>query len=356
MNKVLDKVKNISGDCCVTILLNTHRTLPDNEKDPLVLKNLIKEASNRLPKECDPKFSTILVDKLNHLAEHIDHRHNLESLALFVSDKIEEYTRLPLMVENRVTIGKTFAIRDIVRALHKEKEYYVLVLSRDEARLIKAFNDKVINEAEGPFPVKNNSHHPKQRSEAAIGNRKTNLQLEFFNIVDKKLVEVLKEDPARVLICTDEPNYHQYMQITDRPEMILGNLNGNRINDKAYHIVSEAWPYILQIRREDLEARKAELKSAENTGKIVSDFNDVWRTIKEGGGKTLFVQRDYFQPARISNGTIEPVSATQAGQAEVVDDIIDDMIEVNLKNGGDCVFLSPDAMEKYRGLALTTRY
>src|SRR4051812_24025291 len=121
MNSVLKKLKDTTSDCCVTIILNTHRTLPDNEKDPIVLKNLIKEAQARLTNECNQQSASSITDKLNTLAATIDHRHNLESLVLFVNKELAEYTRLPVAVEDRIVIDKTFATRDLIRALHKEK-------------------------------------------------------------------------------------------------------------------------------------------------------------------------------------------------------------------------------------------
>ena len=36
---------------CVTISLNTHRTHPDNAQDVILLKNLLKEAEERLVNE-----------------------------------------------------------------------------------------------------------------------------------------------------------------------------------------------------------------------------------------------------------------------------------------------------------------
>ena len=108
MNNVLKKLKDTTSDCCVTIILNTHRTLPDNQKDPIVLKNLIKEAETRLPVECNQQSPRMIIDKLIALAATIDHRHNLESLVLFVNEHIAEYTRLPIAVEDRVVIDKTF--------------------------------------------------------------------------------------------------------------------------------------------------------------------------------------------------------------------------------------------------------
>ncbi|HYK55585.1 MAG TPA: hypothetical protein VEV15_03840 [Flavisolibacter sp.] len=356
MNQTLKKVKDISGRCCVTILFNTHRTLPDNEKDPLVLKNLIKEATSRLTNECDPQAAPVITEKLNALAATIDHRQNLESLVLFVNEQVAEYERLPVAVEDRVVIGHTFATRDVIRALYKDKEYYVLVLSRDKARLVEAFNDRVVKEVEDSFPVENTFLHPRQSAEAAVANRQTNLQQEFFNIVDKQLLEVIKQNPWPVLICTEESNYHQYLKVADRKEIIMGHLNGNRMEEKAHHIIEAAWPVVLQIRQDNIRARTQELSAAENTGKLVTDFNDIWRAVNQGRGQTLFVQQGYFQPARLVNDTIELVPAEQTDRTGVIDDIIDDIIDINLQYGGDCVFLSGDELKNYQGLVLTTRY
>jgi hypothetical protein len=144
MNIKLKKLKDIISESCVTIILNTHRTKPDNEKDPLTLKNLIKDAEQRLYADEDKRDAKTLVERLQDLESKIDHRNNLESLILFVNEDIAEYTRLPIAVEDRVVIDHTFATRDLIRALHHETNYYVLVLSQQKVRLIEAFNDKVV--------------------------------------------------------------------------------------------------------------------------------------------------------------------------------------------------------------------
>lgn len=356
MNNVLKRLKDTTSGCCVTLILNTHRTLPDNEKDPIVLKNLIKEAAARLTAECNQQSSRTITDKLNALAATINHRHNLEGLVLFVNEQIAEYTRLPITVEDRVVIDKTFATRDLIRALHKEKEYYALVLSRDKARLIEAFNDKVVQEMEGNFPIENVFLHPKQSAEAAIANRQTNLMQEFFNIVDKQLIEVIKENPLPVLLCTEESNYHQYLKIADRKEIFIGHLAGNRMEEKAHHIIDAAWPLVQQVRKERNSRRLQELAAAESTGKLLVDLTDIWRAVNGGRGETLFVQQGYFQPAHLVNDTIELVPDNEANRANVIDDVIDEMIEINLQYGGDSVFLSAEELKKFQGLVLTTRY
>ena len=68
------------------------------------------------------------------------------------------------------------------------------------------------------------------------------------------------------------------------------------------------------------------------------------------------MQQGYFHPARVVNDTIELVEQDQNDRANVIDDIIDEMIEINLQYGGDSVFLSEEELKKYQGLVLTTRY
>lgn len=355
MDKTLEKLKDVTSDCCVTIILQTHRTLPDNEKDAIVLRNLIKEAETRLQKTCEKALVTRIMKKINDLTNDINHRFNLESLILFANEDMAAYTRLPVAVDDRVVIDKSFATRDLIRALQQETSYYVLILSRDEARLVEAFNDKVVSEIDTPFPMVNVDLHPRQRAEAAIGNRMTNLILEFFNRVDKQLNEVLKENPLPVIICTEESNYADYLKIADNRHWIVGNLNGNRMQEKAHHVVDAAWPVMKQLILEKNRLRLEELRGAVSSGNVLTDFNEIWQAASNGRGKTLFVKRGYFQPAQWENNTIRLLSEPEDAHL-LVEDIIGDMIEKNRRAGGETVFVRGDELEKFQNLALVTRY
>lgn len=356
MDRILKKLKDASSDCCVTLIFTTHRTFPDRENDVILLKNMVGEALARLERECSPEASRALADRLKNLASSIDHQYNQESLMLFVNQHVAEYVKLPVKVEDRIVIGKAFATRDLIRALHKEKDYFLLVLGRDKARLIEAFNDKVVQEIEGDFPVENVSQFPSERSEAAIASRQTSLIQEFFNRVDKQLMEVVKENPLPVVICTEESNYHQYLKIADRKEVIVGHLPGSRVGAKAHEIVDAAWPILQRVRGENNRKRLEELTSAESAGRVITDLSEIWRAVNRGRGQTLFIQQGYFQPARLVDDTVELVSAEEANRTGVVDDLIDKMITINSQQGGDSVFLPPQDLQQYQGVALVTRY
>ena len=357
MNEILSKFKDVTSKCCVTIILATHRTKPDNEKDPIVLKNLVRDADKRIHADCgdDKELANSISEKLNKLAESIDHRHNLEGLALFVNETMAEFARLPLNVENRVVVDRTFHTRDLVRAINAQTSYYVLLLSRQSARLIEALSDKAVAEIETGFPIENETTTVAPGA-ASISNKVTSLSLEFFNIVDKRLNEVHKLKPLPVIVCTDDANFSEYLKVADHKEIILGNVKGNRMQEKSHHVIDSVWPVVKDMQNEANKKRLKELEDAVNNSRYVTDFNDIWKALNEGRGRTLFVKQGYFQPARIEGDSIQLVAPDMADDADVVDDIIDEMLEKNMKAGGDAVFMQEDELDKFQGLVLVTRY
>lgn len=355
MDNMLKKIKDIQADGCVTIVLNTHRTRPDNERDPLVLKNLLKQAEQRLYGTFEKRFVWPIVENLNKLADKIDHQQNLESLVLFANNAVAEFTRLPIRVKDRVVIDNNFATRDLVRAMHQETSYYVLVLSRQNARLIEAFNDKVVKEFEGDFPFRNDLYAT-DRQELSTNKGTDNLIEEFFNRVDKLVQAAIKENPLPILLATETRNVHHYTRVADKKHDIIGHINKNRDDEKAHHIIPEAWEVVRTITREKNAARIAELLKGVSEAKVTTELSAIWNALQEGRGKTLFIRKGFFQPARIAENRVVPVERSVQDKPGIIDDIVDEMIEINLAFGGDNVFLEGREMEKFGNLALLTRF
>ena len=357
MNATLKKLKNISSENCITIIMNSHRTKPDNLKDPIALKNLIKEAEHRLLSDTTKRDANVLIDKLNTLAEKIDHSHNLDSLMLFVNHEIAEYTRLAIKVEDRVVIDNTFSTRDLIRDMHKESNYYVLVLSQEKVRLIEALNDQVVTEFKSPFPIENKQFFTRNKAESAVASRQSSLIAEFFNQVDKEVNEIRKHNPLPVLICTVEENYPEYLKIADQKHSIYSTfLNKNRINEKDHAIVTEAYKLVNEHDTKRNNDRKSELLKAVSDNKFLSDTNEIWKAISEGKIQTLFIEQGLFQPAIIENDEIKYVSDDHRTDKDVIDDIYDELIEMNMNFGGDVVFLPKGELSKFNGFGAITRY
>lgn len=356
MNQKLKTIKNIVSENCVTLILNTHRTKPDNQKDPLALKNSIKEVQERLATSIDKRIVERIMTQLQNVEKSIDHSHNLESLIVFANENMSDFVRLPITVTERVVIDTSFATRDLIRAMHFEFNYYVLVLSQNEVRLIEAFNDKVVEEVKGLFPIENTWLKTKSSAESANASRQRNLIAEFFNRVDKEVNAVRKNNPLKVFICADENNYHDYVNVADEKNTIYPIfLNRNRLDDKAHAIVNEAWK-LLQSYKTDLNnARKTELKAAVSNGKFMSDINDIWNAIHQGRVETLFIEEHLFQKAKWVDHVIHPI-ADNSNEPDSVDDIYDEMIAKNMAFGGEVVFLPENELSKFNGFGAGLRY
>ena len=356
MNSIIKKVKNIHAEACVSIIMNTHRTHPDNEQDPILLGNLVKEAKERLHNDYEKRFVWPIEEKLDQLVAEIDHNYNLDSLVIFVNEEFAEYTRLSTSVTDRVVIDNTFATRDIIRSSHEEGAYYILQLSNEQARLIEAYTDRVQQEFEGEFPLKNNLR-AKNAEEATHSRGSDNITSEFFNQVDKAYQEAIKGNPLPLIVVTESRNFDDYVRVADHKELLIGHINRLPDGESAAKIVATAWPEVQERIQEKNAARIEELKIAESQNLFLTGYKEIWTAINEGRGKTLFVKKGHYQPAIIEeDNTLTLVEEDQTTTKGVVDDIIDEMIELNMSMGGDVVFVKNDDLEDYQNISLVTRY
>ncbi|MBK7409875.1 MAG: hypothetical protein IPJ40_18605 [Saprospirales bacterium] len=128
IKETLKKLRDVRAEGCVSILLPTHRTHPDNKRDFILLRNMLHEAKERLLQDYDKRQVPETLANLEDLAERIDPRYNLDGLAIYLNEDICEYVRLPMPVEPRVILDKTFATRDLLRALNQIENYYILTI------------------------------------------------------------------------------------------------------------------------------------------------------------------------------------------------------------------------------------
>src|SRR5690606_8684195 len=135
-NGLLERIASDNSNPCVTISMKTHRTIPDNQKDEIRLKNLVKEASDRLVSEFGKREVNGLLEKLNEIPKTYDFKQSLDSLHIFLSNETFEIVKSPWTVtKNRVQISDGFAIKPLIIMENRMAEYLILVLDRKSTRL-----------------------------------------------------------------------------------------------------------------------------------------------------------------------------------------------------------------------------
>jgi hypothetical protein len=157
----------------VTITLPTHRTSPENQQDPIRVKNLVEQATKRLLEEFSKREIAPLLDRLQQLVEDIDYRYTLNGLALFVNRDFSRAVQLPFSLRENVNVGETFLTRDLVFAMNRTPRYWTLVLSEKPTRLFEGTRDTFIEIQEGGFPVKHEGPGGEQSLPGGYGIEKT---------------------------------------------------------------------------------------------------------------------------------------------------------------------------------------
>jgi hypothetical protein len=346
----LDSLIRHTGNPCVTIICPSARTIPDAFQVPIRLKVLLREAEQRLHKEYDKAIAEPVVKRLQAAIEAVDERKLLEGFVLLVDRDVSEKIDLPFEVEERVVIDRTFATREIIRANLTSLSYYVLVLTLEKATLLEAYADRVVHEQFMGFPITNdysgNSHT----------NTQAGVQIEqpkqFWNDVDKAVLGVAGQHGHVVIACVAE-HYTPYMQIANKPDIYIGNLAGNKDHASAHDIVKDAWKVAYEYVKKEHASDTQKLAKAA-VGLTAVDVADIWRRVLEGRGHLLLVERDLRQPAVVENGSVRLVE--DATGNNTVDDLVDDIIEQQLKHGGQVRVLPNGMLEEYGGIALLMRY
>jgi len=340
---------------CVTISLNTHRTHPDNAQDVILLKNLLKEAEERVVNEFGKRPVASLLEKLS--AIEVDVNYNLESLHIFLSNDTEEIIKSPWAVEhNEVHISETFAVRPLIQIFNRSEEYLVLLLSQSGVNLYEALNEEITNEIKNDdFPFSENPHfviEPEKRSDPKLMD---NLVREFLNKVDKAVVKIHNETGLHCVVICTEDNYSRLMQVADKPAIYHGYAYIDYNNTTTHHIAKQSWEIVKELQHNRRTEAIGEIKKAVARGTVLTDLQEIYQASIDGRGDLLIVHQDFTQPVLMtSDRTFEMVTDTT--KHNVIDDITSNIAWNVLAKKGRVFFTTQDEIKDLGKIVLKTRY
>lgn len=370
MKATLKSLRETKANPAVSIFVKTHREHPANEKDPIALKNQLKVAEERLTNEYDKRTAATILDKIHAEFSEFNHNYNLDTLAIFASTDDVQVIRMPLDTIERVVISDSFATRDLVRDMASAVHFYTVVLTRDNARLIEASNDRVVREFNKDddaqnnmesiaFPVENNGLYTTGDggSDRSSNNEDSYLK-EFFNQVDKSVQELWGEHKMPLVIVGDVRNIGYYKDVCDRPENIIATVSNvtDLEEGSAQHIVDGVQKAVEEYRTSLHHAAMSEIDKARGADMLRTDLQEVYRGAFQGAGETLYVRRGYIQSAKIDEKAQTFTLAQDASADGVTDDAIGEIIEHVIHNGGEVVFMPEGIMGEDQPIALVTRY
>lgn len=139
--KELEQLANHRNEHCISIFIPTHRVGGEvlNGQDSLRLKNQLQRVKNTLQdKNVDPRKIDALLSEAQKLHDDSNFwRHQLEGLAIFISEDHFSYHRVPIEVEEFCSINNSFYLMPLLPLFSGDGLYYVVAVSKDKVRLLE---------------------------------------------------------------------------------------------------------------------------------------------------------------------------------------------------------------------------
>src|SRR5262245_46209490 len=356
----LRELQDVHTYPCLTITLPTHRTRPDNRQDPVRVKNLVTEGTNRLLGEFSKREVTPLLDRLNALVAAIDYEYTLDGFVLAVNrDMAREYV-LPFTLNERVVVDDTFFTRDLVHAFNRTQRYWVLSLSEQPTRLYAATREDLKEITTGGFPMR---HAGPGGDTVLPGGHGINTSAyrddrhrQFFREVDKAFRAFMAEDPLPLALAGVDRYLAFFREVSADDDESIATLRGNVDHLSPHDLGRRIWPHV----SEGFTARRHEvlrhLEAAVGQRRAASTLAEVWHLAGLGRGQVLVVEEGYHQPARVNEQGQLNLNVDDPTAPDVMDDAVDEVITMVLGKGGQVVFVEDGELALHDRIALILRY
>ena len=353
----------------VSIIIPTHRVSTERQQDYIRFKNAINESQKQLAKNHDKKVYQPITDRLWELLESIDYTNLLEGLAVFISPSKEKVIDLPFPVEERVIVDESFEVRDILFALNKLVDYYLLSLHEDEAMLYKGKGSNIKKVSDERFPLtfdsSPNTAEKPQFTNTGAGSlhgatEKTQTEqrklTHFLSQVDQNLTPYLNNRDVPLFIAGSKSTVNEFRHLTHHQDYIQGSITGNfkheseqELADRVQLPINEYLETIRQAALEQLEQADRSL--------ITAGLPQVYQAAVEGRGSTLLVEKGYAAQGYLDQERqLLYLNPQQVDGLHPLQDAVDDTIEAITEKGGAVRFVENGKLEKYDRIALILRY
>lgn len=371
----------------------TDRITVEGEHNSLRLKNLLSEAHDRLAQAGlrRPEVEELL-EPLNGLLADADFwRHRLDGVAIYRAPDFFRYYRLPFAVEERVIVGDRFQVKPLVPALASEGHFYILALSGNAIRLLRATRYSVarvdlddlgipLSLAEAlkydNFERTDLQHHPSAgpgasgRPQSAGrsgrgqqhmfhghgpgGEDQKNELLRFFQGVDGGISKLLGAEQAPIVLAGVDYLHPLYRQASDYRGIAARGIEGNpeQLSDAELH--KRAWPLIEPHFAAPLEQAKEKFGRRVGTGLASSDLEEVLSAAFGGRIESLFIRR-----GEEVWGTYHPSEQKVERSNEVLPEVVD-LLDLaskeTLLHGGDVFLVATEDMPGSKEVAAVFRF
>jgi hypothetical protein len=152
INEQLKSLQKNKGNICISIILPTNRLSPERRVDEIRMKFAINSAKQLLQYKYATNDNELLKDSIDEIYKKIEFIHNTDGIGLFVSTNFQLLVQFPFSVEEKIIVGDSFEVRDLIYKKNISTPYLVILLSKKTIRLYNGVLDKLTEIIDDNFP------------------------------------------------------------------------------------------------------------------------------------------------------------------------------------------------------------
>ncbi len=358
----------------------THPQHPDNKQDPIVYRNLLKQAEESLAAQHSNEVVAKLMAPLQELASDFNFwNHTAHGLAIFRADGYFRVMHLQRHTHPIAVVADSFHVKPLLRIVQSADRFHVLCLTRNHVRLFEGNRDglaevqlhqdvprdvgAVIGD-DLPEPVSRIRSVPGLGAGAGAEVRhghggKDDLvdqQTErFFRAVDREFTRHHSQQAQHPLVLAGLPeNQAVFRAISQNSHLLEQGIDANPDALSNVELRTQAWRVVEPLYLQRLAGFVDRFHAARADQQASADLSDVAVAAVGGRVNVLLVDADQQIPGRLDPET----GAIERAQRElgVGDDLLDDLAEQVLRSGGEVVMVPAERMPVDSGLAAIYRF
>jgi hypothetical protein len=380
----LSSLMGETREFCVSIFMPTFRK-GEAEQNPIRVKNLLRKADEKLkargvrtPERYFQPVRSLMND--TKFWEHV-----ADGLALFLTEEELRLFRLPLQFPEAVIVNTRFYIKPLLPLLSEEKRFYILALSQNMIRILRAtrFSVEELEPTDMPKslfeamqydePQKQLQWHSQTMSGISGGGVSPGTKrspyfygtgdgtddakdriLRYFREVDKGVREMLPGNQIPLVLAGVDYLLPIYREANTYPRLLEGGIEGNPDGLRPDELHVRAWDVLEPVISQPKALALDKYARLAGTGTASSDLALILPAAAHGRVETLFValgQRKWghFDPQL---GTIEIHPQEAPGD----EDLLDLAALHAVKNSGMVYALSPEEVPGGSVIAAVFRY
>ena len=371
---------------CLSLYQPTHRSHPDNQQDSIRFGNLVKSMEESLRQKYSKRDVRPLLEPFQALIDNHDFwNHTLDGLVVLGAPGIFRAYRLQRPVGELAVVADSFHIKPILRILQSAGRYQVLGLNRHEIRLFEGNRD-VLDEIElspsvprtmtealvessneldvtvwtygSGHPGAIGSKYPGAGVKSGMdqkGDMIDNDAEKFFRAVDRALLENYSRPSGLPLLLASLPEHRAlFHRVSHNPFLMAEGIDISPDAMSIEELRVRAWQTIEPHYHARLAGLIGMFEAARSKELGTDDLVQVAKNAVAGRVATLLIDADRRIPGSIDDltGAIELDDLANPK----VDDLLDDIAELVLKNGGQVVVVPAERMPTQTGLAAIYRF